>query len=81
MFKLKKLLLADFAALKPSIGITCRFCGRGKYLPRSGKYGEVVDLRSSAAEEFNVEARVMQCDKCGHLELFSTDKAKEWWGK
>jgi hypothetical protein len=77
--------MGNYAPLKPSIGIKCRFCGIGKY-QRVGqqvtdKTVTLRDNRSMGADGQIVTANVMQCEHCGHLELFNFQRTGSWWNQ
>lgn len=72
--------------LVPSSGISCRFCGIGKYEPYAsydgGIHGGVPELKSGShranpasahlgiMQGPNVNIRTLRCTHCGHLEWF-----------
>ncbi len=82
--KVRNLVMVNYAPLKPSIGIKCRFCGLGTYTPvgqaRVGSVGPV-----QAIDGFNpphiAAMNVLACDNCGHVELFDAKRTSSWWGK
>jgi len=82
--QVRHLVMGDFAPLKPSIGITCRFCGLGKYgcLGKSPT-DKVVILRSTDPSLLGQIAHVnlMVCNNCGHVELFDFHRTSSWWSK
>lgn len=83
--KVGELVMGDYAPLKPSIGINCRFCGLGKYLlvgkNITDKTVVLRDNRNLGANGQIVTANVMECDHCGHLELFSFQRTGSWWNQ
>ncbi|MGO9636030.1 MAG: serine/threonine protein kinase [Steroidobacteraceae bacterium] len=82
--QVRHLVMGDFAPLKPSIGITCRFCGLGKYERLGDKVTDkVATLRSNELGMPGqvVSANLMTCSNCGHLELFDFRRTSAWWTK
>ena len=81
----QELVEGNFAPLKPSAGIQCRFCGIGKYEkfaawdfndPSVSKpYGNYdgnarrVGLGTTSGTD-GTDIRVLRCPNCGHVELF-----------
>ncbi|MGH7307460.1 MAG: serine/threonine-protein kinase [Candidatus Rokuibacteriota bacterium] len=60
------LVMGDYMPLRPSLGLTCQWCGLGKYAHHpylAGGQGHIAWVRSSAL-------RALKCSHCGHLELF-----------
>lgn len=89
----RALVMGDYAPLKPSIGIRCRFCGLGSYrkvgTPRyvpgyqtpfpPDNFPEL-GIRIPAGHRLGV----LKCDKCGHIQMFSfpeQQKTAEWWNQ
>lgn len=78
------LVMADFAPLKPSLGIQCRFCGLGKYEKLFGPDDNWRGISSvgGAGHYAGTDPRALRCNHCGHVELFDFLGASEnWWGK
>ena len=91
MGEMKTLVLGDYAPLKPSIGIRCRFCGLGSYkkLGTRRTYYQTT-LPPDSFPEIGVQMTqghrlgVLKCDKCGHIQTFSfpeMERTDEWWGQ
>ncbi|HJX90748.1 MAG TPA: hypothetical protein VJ372_09640 [Pyrinomonadaceae bacterium] len=78
MEEMRSLVLGDYAPLKPSIAIRCRFCGLGSYkkLGVRRTYYEST-LPPDSFPEIGVRIPqghrmgVLKCDKCGHIQMFS----------
>jgi len=92
MEETRTLVVGDYAPLKPSIGIRCRFCGLGSYkklgTPRYVQ-GYQTAFPPDSFPEIGIQIAsgyrmgALKCDKCGHVQMFSLPKeAKtgEWWG-
>jgi serine/threonine protein kinase len=82
LHKVSSLVVGNFAPLKPSIGIKCRFCGIGVYQPAGREVTDkVVILRSNAPGITSqvVSVNVMSCNNCGHVELFDFQRTGSWW--
>ncbi len=92
LLMVESLVSGNYAPLKPSMGIKCRFCGKGIYK----KYATSLDLENptrrkplTMANELGWEprgmsdVRVLRCDYCGHVETFQFDGIRDhdWWGK
>jgi hypothetical protein len=89
------LVEGNYAPLTPSIGIECRFCGRGKYekwaaydgtdQSVSKPYGtkERIQKRLGLNPTQFTNIRVLRCSNCGHIEWFQlTDiNTPHWWEK
>jgi serine/threonine protein kinase len=76
------LVEGNFAPLTPSVGIRCRFCGRGKYAyldRQEGREINTVGLRPTIPNDVGV----LRCSYCGHVEIFVLSKAEagDWFGK
>lgn len=86
--KVRELVMGNFAPLKPSIGIKCRFCGLGTY-QRMGKAQvghtagplQAFDQPTSEGAQQIASMNVLSCDECGHVELFNAAKTTSWWEK
>ena len=89
MEEMRTLVMGDYAPLKPSIGIRCRFCGLGSYqrLGTRRTYYQST-LPPDSFPEIGIQMAaghrlgVLKCDKCGHIQMFSLpaqEKAGEWW--
>jgi serine/threonine protein kinase len=78
--KMEALTMGNFAALKPSIGIACRFCGDGKYEQHVGP-GSANTTHNSIPPMANRDMRALRCNNCGHIELFDfLGLQHDWWG-
>ena len=82
--KVRDLVMGNYAPLKPSIGIKCRFCGLGRYTrvgqARVGYTAELVKAIDLQAKAHHVdEMNVLACENCGHLELFDAQRTRSWW--
>jgi serine/threonine protein kinase len=87
------LVEGNFAPLKPSIGIRCRFCGIGQYRQFAAYDGQQPSKPWQTAMKFRglgidirmaeANARALQCGHCGHIELFQFGKIDDptWWDK
>ena len=82
--RVRDLVIENYAPLKPSIGIRCRFCGLGRYT-RAGQAQvgytagpvQAIDPQSGAR---HVDAmNVLRCENCGHVELFDHERTRSWW--
>lgn len=89
MEELRTVVLGDYAPLKPSIGIRCRFCGLGSYkrLGTRRTYYQTT-LPPDSFPEIGIQIPqghrmgVLKCDRCGHIQMFSfpeQEKTSEWW--
>lgn len=89
MEELRMVVLGDYAPLKPSIGIRCRFCGLGSYkrLGTRRTYYQTT-LPPDSFPEIGIQIPqghrmgVLKCDRCGHIQMFSfpeQEKTSEWW--
>jgi serine/threonine protein kinase len=93
MEEMRTLVMGDYAPLKPSINIRCRFCGLGSY-KKLGNRRHItgyptafppdsfpeIGVRISAGHRLGV----LKCDKCGHIQMFSfpeQEKTDEWWNQ
>jgi len=81
----ENMLQGNFAPLKPSAGIQCRFCGQGKYekfaaydfndpsvaqaYRQGGGNTQLVGLLASGGP-YGTDVRVLRCSNCGHVEYF-----------
>ncbi len=78
--EMEALVMGDFAPLKPSIGLRCRFCGLGTYVKHIGPKEQRVS-RIGLQNIAGTDVRALVCTRCGHLEIFdfgaTTDKT--WW--
>lgn len=83
--KVRELVMGNFAPLKPSIGIKCRFCGLGTY-QRMGQARvgsavgplQAIEPRTEAPPHIN-SMNVLSCNGCGHVELFNAANTTSWW--
>jgi serine/threonine-protein kinase PpkA len=91
MEEMRSLVLGDYAPLKPSIGIRCRFCGLGSYkrLGTRRTYYQTT-LPPDSFPEIGIQIPqghrmgVLKCDKCGHIQMFSfpeNERTGEWWSQ
>lgn len=91
MEKARILVMGDYAPLKPSIGIRCRFCGLGAYKrlgTRRTYYQSTLPPDSFPEIGIQIPAGqrmgVLKCDKCGHIQMFSfpqQEETSEWWNQ
>jgi serine/threonine protein kinase len=91
MEEMRTLVLGDYAPLKPSIGIRCRFCGLGVYkrLGTRRTYFQTTlppdnfpEVGIRIAQGYRLG--VLKCDRCGHIQMFSfpgLEKTDEWWNQ
>jgi serine/threonine protein kinase len=82
--EIEALVMGDFAPLKPSIGIQCRFCGLGKYEKLFGPENNWREIGAvgGAGHLSQTDPRALRCNQCGHIELFDFRKLPEdWWAK
>ena len=91
MEEIRTLVLGDYAPLKPSIGIRCRFCGLGSYKKLGARrtYYQTT-LPPDSFPEIGIQIPqghrmgVLKCDKCGHIQMFSfaeQERTGEWWNQ
>lgn len=91
MEEMRTLVLGDYAPLRPSVGIRCRFCGLGSYrrLGTRRTYYQST-LPPDSFPELGIQIPqghrlgVLKCDKCGHIQMFSfpeLEKTGEWWNQ
>ncbi len=77
--KMEAMVMGNFAPLKPSMGITCRFCGVGKYERHVGP-GDGHISRIGIPQMSGADMRALRCEHCGHVELFNfRDLRNDWW--
>jgi hypothetical protein len=84
--KVRDLVMGNYAPLKPSIGIKCRFCGLGTYkhvgraqVSYSSKPLQAIDPQTNVR---HVDAmNVLACENCGHVELFDAQRTSSWWNQ
>lgn len=82
--RVRGLVMGNYAPLKPSIGIKCRFCGLGTY-QRMGQAqtgytaGPLQAIEPGTNTRRVASMNVMSCDTCGHVELFDAEKTRSWW--
>jgi serine/threonine protein kinase len=97
MEEMRRLVVGDYAPLKPSIGIQCRFCGLGFYEKLGARRpypyispGANHSLPPDSFPEIGIRIAsgyrmgVLKCDKCGHIQMFSfqeQERAGEWWNR
>jgi hypothetical protein len=75
-----RLVMGDYAPLKPSIGIKCRFCGIGVYQRYAGPHGRSITRLGFPGHLAGTDIRGLRCEHCGHIELFDfRDLSKDWW--
>jgi serine/threonine protein kinase len=82
--KVRDLVMGNYAPLKPSIGIKCRFCGLGTYArvgqAQVGYTGGPVQAIDSKTNTRYIDAmNVLACDDCGHVEFFDAQRTNRWW--
>jgi serine/threonine protein kinase len=80
--KERELVMGNFAPLKPSIGIQCRFCGLGTYRRVGERVTDNVarlmhNYHSGDATVISVKA--LSCSNCGHVEFFQFERTGSWW--
>jgi serine/threonine protein kinase len=77
--KMEALTMGNFAPLKPSIGIVCRFCGAGKYEQHVGP-GTATTARIGIPPMADRDIRALRRNNCGHIELFDFKGLRsDWW--
>ena len=83
--RLRTLVRGDFAPLKTSTRVRCRFCGIGTYetFAKSGPSGTQPLARVGLQNSSGSDLRILRCAHCGHVETFefSNIAAKDWWAK
>jgi serine/threonine protein kinase len=83
------LVQGNYAPLKPSLGITCRFCGIGKY-ERWASFDSTDPKKTMPLQPISklglqnyqgANFRILRCGHCGHVEIFQFEsiKAPYWW--
>jgi serine/threonine protein kinase len=73
-------------SISKDIPLPCLFCGQGQY--KLLKTDKNISFSISDIPNFpfnqvrNVNARIMVCDTCGHVQVFRIDQARkrDWWG-
>lgn len=87
--KVLALVEGNYAPLKPSLGILCRFCGVGKYEEWSS-FDSTDPKRAMPLQPISklglqnyqgANFRILRCSHCGHVEIFQFEaiKARNWW--
>jgi len=87
LLRVLSLVEGNYAPLKPSIGILCRFCGIGKYerwaVFDSGnpKNNEGTISKLGLTNFGGAHFRILRCSHCGHVEFFQFERiaAPYWW--
>jgi serine/threonine protein kinase len=83
--KVRELVIGNFAPLKPSVGIQCRFCGLGTYQRLGVRVTDSVARLMSNYHSGNatnvVSVNVLSCNMCGHVQLFDFQRAASWWAQ
>jgi serine/threonine protein kinase len=75
-----QLVMGNYAPLKPSIGIKCRFCGIGAYERHAGPHGKNITRLGFPGHLAGTDIRALRCGHCGHVELFDfRDLPSDWW--
>jgi len=92
LLMVESLVSGNYAPLRPSIGIKCRFCGIGSYQRyatsrnpdnpagyHDGKMKNELGWEPTGVSD----VRVLRCSHGGHIEAFQFDgiKARDWWKK
>ena len=69
--EIEDLVAGAYVPLRPSIGLRCQWCGRGRYqvLQQFERRGNI--------DWINSELRVLKCPHCGRLELFQPSYSKD----
>lgn len=91
MEEMRTLVRGDYAPLKPSIGIRCRFCGLGSYKRLGARipYAQA-SLPPDSFPEIGIRIAsgyrmgVLKCDKCGHIQMFNfptLERTDDWWNQ
>jgi hypothetical protein len=77
------LVEGNFAPLKPSIGIRCRFCGLGQYARYASESGRSIPSIGLNPATPGGDVRVLRCSHCGHVEIFQVTGIEEpvWWDR
>lgn len=80
---MERLVVQNCTPLRPSMGIPCRFCGRGvyqKYIGPDGGQPSRIGLANVAGEG---DVRALRCNHCGHIEVFNSKDIGEtdWWDR
>ncbi|MDO8433850.1 MAG: protein kinase [Candidatus Binatus sp.] len=79
--QMEALVMGNFTPLKPSMALTCRFCGLGKYERHVGPDAGNIS-RIGIPQMANKDMRALRCDHCGHVELFDFLGLKnDWWSR
>jgi serine/threonine protein kinase len=77
-----RLVTGNFAPLRPSMGIPCRFCGLGVYRRHiSSTVGQF--SRLGITRYAGADVRALRCDYCGHVEVFDFVEIEDggWWDR
>jgi serine/threonine protein kinase len=75
-----QLVMANYAPLKPSIGIKCRFCGIGVYERHAGPHGKNITRLGFPGHLAGTDIRALRCGHCGHVEFFDfRELPNDWW--
>jgi serine/threonine protein kinase len=71
-----QLIQGRYTALRPSVGLTCRFCGLGRYVKHEIHRGWIDALGLQ-------NPRALRCSHCGSLEMFASDHIDDpkWWDR
>ncbi|MGD0307120.1 MAG: serine/threonine-protein kinase [Candidatus Acidiferrales bacterium] len=79
----RSLVEGNFAPLKPSIGIRCRFCGLGQYARYASESGRSIPSVGLHPTTPGGDVRVLRCSHCGHIEIFQVTGIDEpvWWDR
>jgi serine/threonine protein kinase len=85
--KVASLVSGNYAPLKPSIGISCRFCGIGKYerwavFDSGDPKNNVGTISKLGLVNYQgAHFRILRCSQCGHVEFFQFEgiTVPHWW--
>jgi serine/threonine protein kinase len=79
-----QLITGDFAPLRPSLGLRCRFCGVGTYSRHLRVQSQAIPMIGLTPSGHS-DVGVLTSSHCGHAEVFDLRKDKiqdpDWWNR